>query len=138
MRPAPTVPHNRLVSDHVGNPASDPDFPTATWGREGYCASEVDEFVTRLERSLAESSPGLSSQAVVETRFTVSRRGRRYALRAVDEYLDSGRQRLRQRAGDDAEPDVEAPHHRHFQTRWIYLVALVLVAAMVLFVLTKL
>ena len=59
---------------------------------------------------------------------------------AVDEFLDAQHSALRERHGEDAVANLEgrAPEPRHFPTLWIYLVALVLVAAMVLFLLTQL
>jgi DivIVA domain-containing protein len=128
------------VSDDVGTGLPDPEFPTVTWGREGYNAAEVDEFVGQLERALRRTPPTMAPYEVVDQRFKVARIGRRYGLRQVDEYLASGAEVLRERHGDDAVATVEgrAPEPRHFPTWWIYLVALVLVALMVGFLLTQL
>ena len=132
--------HNRQVSDDVGTGLPDPEFPTATWGREGYSASEVDEFVGEMKQALRREPPTMAPYEVADQRFKVARFGRRYALRQVDEYLTSGQEVLRERHGDDAVAKLEgrAPQPRHFPTWWIYLVALVLVALMIGFLLTQL
>jgi DivIVA domain-containing protein len=134
------VPHNRQVSDDVGTELPDPEFPAATWGREGYSASEVDEFLRQLKRALRREPPTMAPYEVVDQRFKVTRFGRRYGLREVDEYLESGRELLHERHGEDAVANLEAqePEPRHFPTLWIYLVALVLVAVMLAFLLTQL
>lgn len=145
------MPHNRRVSDERQDddpgtgPAktaawSDPELPTATWGREGYAATEVDEFVEQLRGALRRDPPTMAPYEVMDQRFKVTRLGRRYRLRAVDEFLDAQHAALRERHGEDAVANLEgrAPEPRHFPTLWIYLVALVLVAAMVVFVLTQL
>jgi DivIVA domain-containing protein len=134
------VQHNRQVSDDVGTALPDPEFPTARWGREGYSASEVDGFVDQLTQALHRQPPTMAPYEVADQRFKVTRLGRRYGLRQVDEYLASGQQVLREQHGDDAVAGLEgrAPEPRHFPTLWIYLVALLLVALMVAFLLTQL
>ena len=69
---------------------------------------------------------------IADQRFKVTRFGRRYALRVVDEFLDTGQERLRERHGEDAVANLEgrAPEPRHVRTGWIYLVALVLIVLM--------
>lgn len=132
--------HNRQVSDDVGTALPDPVFPRARWGREGYDASEVDQFVEQLQQALRRTPPPMAPYEVVDQRFEVGRFGRRYGLRQVDEYLSSAQEVLRERHGDDAVAGLEGrvPEPRHFPTLWIYLVALVLVALMVVFLLTQL
>ena len=58
----------------------------------------------------------------------------------VDELLASGQTVLRDRHDTDAVANLEgrASEPRHFPTLWIYLVAVVLVVAMLVFVLTQL
>jgi DivIVA domain-containing protein len=145
------VAHNRRVSDerrddHPGTGFaktagwSDPEFRTASWGREGYSAGEVDEFVDQLRGAMRRDPPTMAPYEVVDQQFKVSRLGRRYQLRPVDEFLDAQHRALRERHGEDAVANLEGrtPEPRHFPTLWIYLVAAVLVAAMVLFLLTQL
>ena len=144
------MPHNRRVDDERQDdqgpgPAKtaalpDRELPTAGWGREGYAATEVDEFVEQLRQALRREPPTMAPYEVVDQRFGVTRFGRRYQLRAVDELLDAAREVLRERHGEDAVANLEGrvPEPRHFPTLWIYAVALVLVAAMVLFLLTQL
>lgn len=145
------MPHNRQVSDerqhddpgirHAKTAGwSDPAFRTATWGREGYAADEVDEFVDQLRGALRRDPPTMAPYEVMDQQFKVTRLGRRYQLRPVDEFLDTQHSALRERHGEDAVARLEgrAPEPRHFPTLWIYLVALVLVVAMVLFLLTQL
>lgn len=130
--------HNRHVSDHAGTGLPDPQFPKATWGREGYVAAEVDEFVGRLRGSLHRDRPTMAPYEIVDQRFKVTRIGRRYGLRAVDEYLDAGQAALAERnsfAPITAHAGRAEPRH---STWWIYLVALVLVAMMLLFLVTQL
>ncbi len=139
--------HNRRVSDEQQGDQQQTDtelpaatFPTARFGREGYAAAEVDEFVDQLRRALRREPPTMAPYEIVDERFKVTRLGRRYQPRAVDEFLDSGDGILRERHGQDAVANLEgrAPEPKHFPTLWIYLVALVLVAAMLLFLLTQL
>jgi hypothetical protein len=146
----PDVQHNRRVSDEAqGDELSTDDrdtglsetkLPVATWGREGYQGTEVDEFVGQLRQALRREPPTMAPYEVADQRFKVTRFGRRYQLRAVDEFLELGQSVLRERHGQDAVANLEgrAPEPKHFPTMWIYLVALVLVAAMLLFVLTQL
>ena len=124
----------------MGTTLPDPECPAATWGREGYAAAEVDAFVEELRQALRREPPTLAPYEVVDQRFKVSRFGKRYGLRPVDEYLDSAQQVLRKHHGDDAVANLEGrvPQPRHFPTLWIYVVALVLVALMMGFLLTQL
>jgi hypothetical protein len=119
---------------------ADPELPTTGWGREGYAAAEVDEFVEQLRKALRRDPPTMAPYEVVDQRFTVTRLGRRYQLRAVDERLEAARVALRERHGEDAVANLEGrvPEPRHVPTLWIYAIALVLVAAMVLFLVTQL
>lgn len=139
------MPHNRRVNDDVdpGEPERslpEVELPTVSWGREGYAADEVDEFLDRLRQSVQRVPPTMAPYEVEDERFKVARLGRRYALRAVDDHLDLAKQRLRALHGDDAIAEVRgtAPEPHKVHTGWIYLVALLLVAAMVVFVLTVL
>jgi hypothetical protein len=143
------VPHNRRVDDDRGTPPDaevpgtdlpDAQLPRSTWAREGYDASEVDAFVLRLRQALRQDPPAMAPYEVVDERFKVTRFGRRYRLQEVDDLLDTGQRLLRERHGDDAVANLEGrePQPRHFPTGWIYAVALVLVAAMVLFAVTQL
>ena len=127
----------------IDDPAAglpDPELPAAPWAREGYSASEVDDLVSQLQRSLRRDPPTMAPYEVADQRFKVTRFGRRYALREVDEFLDRAQTVLRERHGEDAVANLEgrAPEPRHVRTGWIYLLALVLVAGMVVFVLTQL
>ena len=143
------MPHNRLVSedlqhgddrDSVPDSLREPDLPLAGWAREGYVADEVDEFADQLGRALRSDPPAMAPYEVVDQEFTVKRVGRRYQLRAVDDFLDAGQEVLRERHGEDAVANLEGrtPPRRHVSTLWIYSVALVLVVSMVLFLLTQL
>ena len=127
----------------IDDPAAglpDPELPAAPRAREGYSASEVDDLVSQLQRSLRRDPPTRAPYEVADQRFKVTRFGRRYALREVDEFLDRAQTVLRERHGEDAVANLEgrAPEPRHVRTGWIYLLALVLVAGMVVFVLTQL
>jgi hypothetical protein len=74
---------------------------------------------------------------VTDQRFAVRRRGRGYALRPVDDYLDRAQALLRARHGDDAVASLEghSTPPEHFPTWWIYVLALVIVVAVVVFTL---
>ncbi len=135
-----SVPHNHLVIDDAATGLPDPQLPAARWAREGYSAAEVDDLVAQLQQSLRRDPPTMAPYEVADQRFKVSRFGRRYALREVDEYLGQAQQVLRERHGEDAVANLEGrePEPRHVRTWWIYLVALVLVALMVAFLLTQL
>lgn len=131
--------HNRRVDDDRGTGLPDPQLPDATWGREGYAAGEVDEFTDRLRQALRRDPPAMAPYEVADERFKVTRVGRRYQPKAVDDYLDAGQRLLRERHGEDAVAKLEGqvPQPRHFPTVWIYAVALLLVAIMVVFTLTQ-
>jgi DivIVA domain-containing protein len=126
------------VSDRAELP--EPRFPAAGWGREGYDAGQVDAFVEELRRALRHDPPGMAPYEVTDQRFAVRRRGRGYALRPVDDYLDRAHDLLRARHGGDAVASLEghSTPPKHFPTWWIYLVGLVIVAAVVAFTLTQL
>jgi DivIVA domain-containing protein len=117
-----------------------PELPTARFPREGYNAAEVDEFVEDLQRALRREPPAMAPYEIADQRFKVSRFGRRYRLREVDEYLDRAQEQFRERHGGDAVALVEgrppAPHH--VRTWWIYLIALVIAGLLVAFLLTQL
>ncbi len=134
------MPHNRQVSDDAGTELPDPGFPPASWAREGYSGSEVDAFVTELRRAVAQDPPTMAPYEIADQRFKVSRFGRRYALKEVDEYLRTAQEQLRERHGEDAVANLEgrAPEPRHVRTGWIYLIALVLVALMAAFLIIQL
>ena len=61
-------------------------------------------------------------------------------MRSVDDYLERVQAVLRERHGGDAVADVEGhlATPRHVPTTWIYVVALVLVVAMLAFAFTQL
>jgi DivIVA domain-containing protein len=125
--------HNHGVSDPTDLP--EPDFPVVGWGREGYDAGQVDAFVDELRRSLRHDPPTMAPYEVTDQRFAVRRRGRGYSLRPVDDYLDRAHDLLRERHGADAVASLEghSTPPEHFPTWWIYVVALVLVVAVVVF-----
>jgi hypothetical protein len=128
------VGHNRSVSDPaVPADLPQPDFPAAGWGREGYDAEQVDEFVAELRRSLRHEPPAMAPYEVTDQRFAVRRRGRGYALRPVDDYLDQAQAALRERHGADAVASLEghSTPPEHFPTWWIYVLALVIAVAVV-------
>ncbi len=118
----------------------DRELPTASWGREGYSAAEVDEFLGQLRQAVRQDPPTMAPYEVADQRFKVTRFARRYRLRDVDDLLDEAKEELRKRHGDDAVANLEgrAPEPRHVRTWWIYLLALMLVAAMVVFLVTQL
>ncbi len=142
------MPHNHRVSEQTPPeqiPSSTvldaPRLPKAGRGREGYSPSEVDAFVTELQRALGHQPPTMAPYEVEDQRFTVVRLTRGYDMRHVDDYLDAAVSQLRERHGADAVALVEgrepeAP--RQVRTWWIYLVALVLVVAIVAFALSVL
>jgi hypothetical protein len=134
------VPHNHFVIEDAATGLPDPQLPGAHWAREGYSASEVDDLVGQLQQALRRDPPTMAPYEVADQRFKVTRFGRRYALREVDEFLDEAQRVLRERHGEDAMANLEgrAPEPRHVRTGWIYLVALLLIAAMAVFVLTQL
>lgn len=133
------VGENRQGGEEGGIESPDPRLPTATWGREGYRAADVDQFVARLRQALGEDPPTLAPYEVVEQRFKVTRFGRRYSLPAVDDYLDAGQEGLRRKLGYAPVTTRRPADERHrFPVGWIYLVALALIAFMLLFVLTQL
>ena len=133
------------MTDHVDPGQTEPGLPDpqlsgAPWGREGYSVPEVDAFVVELRTALQRKPPTIAPYEVADQRFKVSRFGKRYALKDVDDFLDLAQARLREVHGEDAVAHVEGrePEPRHFPTGWIYLVALVLVALMVAFLVTQL
>lgn len=130
--------HNRCVSHPAELP--EPDFPSSGWVREGYDADQVDAFVAELVRSLRHEPPTMAPYEVADRRFAVRRRGRGYALRPVDDYLDQAQAVLRERHGGDAVASLEghSTPPEHFPTWWIYLLALAVVVAVVVFTLGQL
>jgi DivIVA domain-containing protein len=130
--------HNRRVDD-TGRQLPAADFPYAGVGREGYSVPEVDEFLAELERALRHDPPAMAPYEVADQRFRTVRLRRGYRMREVDDYLDEAQELLRSRRGADAVADLQgagAPT-KHFPTIWIYLVALVLMAAVVVFMVTQ-
>ena len=128
------------MTDDVDPGLPEPELPSAPWGREGYTVAEVDAFVVELRTAMKRQPPTIAPYEVTDQRFKVSRFGRRYALKEVDDFLDLAQARLREVHGEDAVAHVEGrePEPRHFPTGWIYLVALVLVALMLAFLLIQL
>ena len=132
-RPRGGLRHNRTVTDPAE--LSEPDFPSAGFARQGYAAHEVDAFVAELRRALRHDPPSMAPYEVTDQRFRVRRRGRGYALRPVDDYLDHAQVVLRGRHGGDAVASVEghSTPPEHVPTWWIYVLALVIIAAVVAF-----
>ena len=132
--------HNPRVTSTSPGASEAPQLPGCRFLTEGYAADEVDEFVDELRRALRHDPPTMAPYEVADARFKVTRLGRRYALRPVDEHLDSAQAALRERHGEDAVAEVEGrvSDERHVSTLWIYLVGLAVVAAVVLFALTQL
>jgi len=118
----------------------EPEFPTTRWGARGYRCEEVDSFLDGLRRAMRSDPPGMAPYEVVDQRFAGVRFRRGYAMRPVDEYLDTAQRTLRDRHGEDAVAGIagHATEPRHFPTIWIYLVAAVLVVAIVVFGITQL
>jgi hypothetical protein len=159
------MPHNRPVPDHdetSGDPTPDEPTPTpsdddsvrppagpaalpdqpprlAKGLRVGYRADEVDAFLAELWKALDRSTPGMAPYEVADARFKATRLRRRYQMRSVDDYLERIQAVLRERHGGDAVADVEGhlSTPRHVSTAWIYVVALVLVVAMLAFAFTQ-
>lgn len=127
------MPENRRVDPTPDRMLPAPDFPSAPLGREGYGIAEVDEFVAALEQALQHDPPTMAPYEVDDQRFKVNRLGRSYAMRPVDDYLDQAHDLLRRRHGEDAVAGLEGRNTppKHFATWWIYLIALVLVAAVI-------
>lgn len=121
-------------------PAASRELPRARWGREGYAADEVESFLAELDHALRHDPPTMAPYEVADQRFKVTRFGRGYALRAVDEHLAHAQAALRERHGADAVSDVEGRvvEDKHVSTLWIYLVGAVLVVAIAVFALTQL
>ena len=132
--------HNPRVSESRPGTLDDPELPGCRFLAEGYAADEVDEFVEQVRRALRHDPPAMAPYEVADARFKVTRWGHRYALREVDTYLDSAQAALRERHGEDAVAEVEghASEERHVSTVWIYLVGVLVVAAVVLFAVTQL
>lgn len=159
------MPHNRGVPDHdetSGDREPDEPTPTPSGGDDapsaagpaappeqpprlakglavGYRADEVDAFLAELWKALDRSTPGMAPYEVADARFKATRLRRRYQMRSVDDYLEQVQAVLRERHGGDAVADVEGhlATPRHVSTTWIYVVALVLVAAMLAFAFTQ-
>ncbi len=128
------------MTDDARHRLPEPAFPLAKLGREGYRVSEVDEYVGQLRAALDSHPPAMAPYEVADQRFDVTRWGKGYALRAVDDYLTQAQELLRARHGDDPVAALEGrgEDHRHFPTGWIYLVALLLVLLIVGVALTQL
>jgi DivIVA domain-containing protein len=131
--------HNLPVTTRAAE-LPDPDFPTTRWGARGYRCEEVDSFLEGVRRAMRSDPPGMAPYEVVDQRFPGVRFRRGYAMQPVDEYLDTAQRTLRERHGEDAVADIpgHATEPRHFPTWWIYLVAAVLVVAIVVFAVTQL
>ena len=137
---SPLMHDNPRVTSTTPGAADAPDLPGCRFLTEGYAADEVDEFVDQLRRSLRHDPPAMAPYEVADARFKVTRMGRRYALRPVDDYLESAQAALRARHGEDAVAEVEGrvAEERHVSTLWIYLVGLAVVVAVVIFAVTQL
>jgi hypothetical protein len=140
--PAPSSGGESGSSSGPATPASlsKPDFTHPGRGKEGYVADEVDQFVAKVRRSVRADPPSLAPYEVSDEMFGVTRRGRRYVLREVDDYLDAAEDVLREVHGQDAVAGVEGrrSEDQHVRTWWIYAIAVLLVAGMVAFALTQL
>lgn len=125
------VPQNEHVSEIV--PLGRPTFPSAGPLAEGYVRSEVDDFVGEVRRALKQDPPGMAPYEVEDARFHVVRRGKGYAMRAVDDYLDEARALLRERHGHDAVADIAGrePEVHHFSTTWVYALALLAIVTII-------
>jgi DivIVA domain-containing protein len=138
--------HNRPVSHDAGaadrpsdsDPAvRRPQLPVSRFGAAGYRRSEVDAFVDRVVAALGEEPPSVTRAEVADQRFHVVRLRRGYRLREVDDWLDDVRAHLRHRRPD--EPATHRGHARHHvRTWWVYAIAAVVVAAIVVFAVTQL
>jgi DivIVA domain-containing protein len=133
------VPHNRRVIDDAATGLPDPQLPAAPWAREGYSASEVDDFVSQLQQSLRRDPPTMAPYEVADQRFRTARLRGGYRMREVDDYLDAAQDELRSRHGADAIAGLQGSRvpAKHFPTIWIYLVALVLIALIVGFAISQ-
>ena len=78
----------------------------------------------------------LTGVGVAGSRFHVARFGRRYAMPAVDDYLDGAESTLRARGAGGVPEDRPVGGHR--STWWVYAVAAALIALIVAFVVTQL
>ncbi len=124
------MPHNRPVDN---DQLPEPEWKQAGLGRVGYRADDVDAFVASVRRALEHEPPGMAPYEVADQRFAATRFGRGYDMRGVDDYLDRAQETLRARHGDAVASleGREQPAPRHLPTWWIYLIALVLAAAIV-------
>jgi hypothetical protein len=131
--------HNLCVTSSTTD-RPDPDFPTTRWGARGYRCEDVDSFVEQLRRAQRSEPPAMAPYEVVDQRFAGVRFRRGYAMKPVDEYLDTAQRTLREKHGEDAVAGIEghATEPRHFPTIWIYAFAAVLVVAIVVFGVTLL
>lgn len=122
-----------------------PLFPPPGWCKEGYAADRVDDFAAEVERAMRRRPPAMAPYEVADQRFPVHRRGRRYDLRAVDDYLEAAQAELRDQHGEDAVAGVtgsaggpgERRGARAPSTWWIYAVGILMVAAILTFALTR-
>ena len=108
--------------------------------QRGYRQAEVNQFVDDLQRAYRHDPPTMAPYEVADQRFAPTRFGKGYTMQSVDSYLDEAREQLRERHGTDAVAAVEGrrTEHRHFPTELIYVAAVVLILAMVVFALTQL
>lgn len=126
--------HNRDVTEDPGTALPSADFPEAGRLHEGYSRDEVDRFVADLVRALDRDPPTMAPYEVEDIRFHITRHGG-YAMEPVDEYLEEAQALLRERHGGDAVASLQGHlvDRKPASTTWIYVVAFVIVAAVVAF-----
>lgn len=108
--------------------------------RAGYDRAEVDAFVAGVRTALAEDPPGMAPYEIDDARFHAHWWRGGYDLRAVDDYLEAARLALVERHGADAVAGVHGHTSppRHVPTWWIYALAGIVIAVVVVAVATRL
>jgi DivIVA domain-containing protein len=142
--------HNRRVTrddvssthgdeDSTGKRRRGQDFPLTGWLRRGYDCREVETFLHEIERALRHVPPAMAPYEVQDARFRGVRLRRGYEMRAVDERMQELHVELREAHGAHGVAVIhghESERH-HRAAFWIYVVAAVLVGAMLVFALTQ-
>lgn len=131
--------HNRGVTGEDvterGKRRSGEDFPRSGTFRRGYDVAQVEKFLHEADRALRRDPPTMAPYEVQDARFRGVRWRRGYEMRAVDERMERLHSALRERHGDDGVSAIQG-HESVRQRRvafWVYLTAVVLVAAIVAF-----